>query len=298
MEEKYLSIKFFCLRGWGYLEFSQKLLRLTGALTCGILPFSWLLESMTDQMKIKYRKVCPWAETVFSFTFCYEKEAEGNLAAFARGRDYHSVIRECLEPACRELAQEFSGNRFCIFADDAPFSEVLAAAFSGAGMLGKNGLILCPPYGNHVLLGEIVTDMAIHYPYEKKIRTCINCSRCISACPTGAMQMRDGRRVLDRSKCISAITQKKGGLNREETERLEKSEYIWGCDRCINACPENREPVTRLLFGNPENRIDSLSIEDLEGLSDDEFKNKYRDRAFTWKGAKPLLRNLFVQKNR
>jgi len=277
------------------LFFSKELLQEAGAHSCGSVPFAALEESMTDAMRKKAARVCPWAKMVYSFVFPYGNGGEGNLAAYARGRDYHLVIKERLDVLRRKLEEELPGSNFAVFADDAPFPEVLAASFSGAGVLGKNGLIFCPPYGCRVLLGEIVTDAYKEHPAVRKSGACLNCSRCLLACPTGAMTQKDGRRILDTGKCISAITQKKGDLNPEEIEYLRKSPYIWGCDECVKACPLSGTGIAPD-YVHEEGLIFSLRPEDISGLSDKEFLSKYPERSFTWRGVKPLLRNLAFKK--
>jgi len=197
------------------------------------------------------------------------------------------------------LQKRYPENRFLSFVDNAPYSEVLASAFSGTGILGKNGLIQNPGFGARILLGEIVTDAVLLYPEEKAAESCLNCLRCVSACPTGAMTVKNGRRVLDRRKCLSAISQKKGDLSEEEIECLKKSAYIWGCDACINACPERdgRTPH-RLSYGKSEERIGSLILSDLCALTNAEFRKKYPERSFTWRGVEPLIRNLRLKEDK
>ncbi|MDP4110238.1 MAG: DUF1730 domain-containing protein [Bacillota bacterium] len=267
--------------------FPDRLFKETGAQSFGVLPFDWLEESMDEGMVKRKERLCPWAKSVVSFTFPYFCGGAGNLAAFSRGRDYHFEIKERLLPVCAELEEMFPENRFTAFSDDAPFLEVLAACFSGAGILGRNGLIACQPFGNYVMLGEIVTDAPFDHAETKKIGSCKSCLKCESSCPTGAMTIENGRRVLDRSKCIAAITQKKGDLTFEEADLLRKSHYIWGCDECLKVCPKSAETHAPRF-----ERIDSLSLSNLEGLSDDEFKKKFPERSFTWRGVEPLLRNL------
>ncbi|MCX7614503.1 MAG: DUF1730 domain-containing protein [Clostridiales bacterium] len=277
------------------LKTIELLYKESGAVSFGILPFALLEESMTERMKNKKNRLCPWAETVISVAFAYEKDATGNLAAFSRGRDYHLVIKERLNEISKKLKEIYPNNRFLSFADDAPFLEVLAAVFSGAGALGKNGLVLVKPYGNHILLGEIVTDVFVNHAGSKNIKTCLDCSRCVAACPTGAMTYKDSRRILDRSMCISAITQKKGDLTDKEIEYLKMGNSIWGCDLCINACPENKGSTPNPIFGRKDERICSFDVKSLQELADDDFLRLYFGRSFTYRGIKPLIRNLRIK---
>ena len=135
-------------------------------------------------------------------------------------------------------------------------------------------------YGSFVFIGEILFDDTFDkYDELSEIGDCVGCGRCEKACPASA--------INDKGKCISHITQKKGTLTEEEETVLKKSGYIWGCDICQAVCPMNKltdeEPF-------------SLEMGDIAGLSNREFKEKYKDFAFTWRGVKPLQRNLEIIK--
>ena len=91
------------------------------------------------------------------------------------------------------------------------------------------------------------------------------------------------------------MTQKKGELTEAEIAHIKKSPTVWGCDLCQRACPLNRDAALSSLPEFREDLLDSLTLEELEGLSNKAFRRKYADRAFSWRGIGPLLRNLRIK---
>ena len=92
--------------------------------------------------------------------------------------------------------------------------------------------------------------------------------------------------------CLSEVTQKKGALTETEAAHIKKSPTVWGCDLCQRACPLNRDAALSPLPEFRENLLDSLTLDDLDGMSNKAFRRQYGDRAFAWRGISPLVRNL------
>ena len=174
------------------------------------------------------------------------------------------------------------GYTFYGFCDHSPINEKLAAAKCGLGVIGRNSLFIDEVYGSFVFLGSILTN-SINNTNVSKIKNCLNCGKCATACPNNAINEHG----IDRTKCLSAISQKKNKTD-DEKELLKTNNIVWGCDICQNVCPHNIyakiSPIpyfetTRIAF------IDKYFIED---VSDEEF-NKY---AFSYKGRKIVLDNI------
>ncbi len=233
-------------------------------------------------------RLCPQARSVVVYLFPYfAGERPGNLSLYARGRDYHAVIRDALAPEADAFRAAHPDNKFIILTDDSPIPEVYAAAAAGLGSRGENGLLIHPVYGSYVFIGTIVSDCP--FPAETQAPSpCLRCGKCRSACPAGAISEKG----INASRCLSALTQRGGELTTEEAEQLRRHPLIWGCDCCQQVCPMNRDiPLSE----NPvfrESLIDTLTPEALEGLTRRAFSQKYPDRAFTWRGPAPLRRNL------
>lgn len=230
--------------------------------------------------------------SVFVFTVPYPFDGKpGNLCAYARCPDYHRVIPQLLEPVVRELSFEFPKAKFLVFTDHSPFYEVPLAAAAGLGVRGKNGLLITKEHGSFVWIAELATDLVFfEYDAPGEPETCENCGRCAAACRGGALTQNG----FDRSRCISAITQKKGELTEEEKALMLRSDTVWGCDGCQTACPHNIVPAATA-FNELKNDLSFIHREDLENLTEKEFREKYSDRAFTWRGLAVLKRNVLLK---
>lgn len=217
----------------------------------------------------------------------YAGNTRGNISIYARGRDYHLTVHEILSDKCGALERAHPGSTFIPLVDASPIPEVCAGALCGIGFIGKNNLLINPEYGSYIFIGCILTD--INIKKRDSIKTCEGCRECIGSCPTGALSDSG----FDKSKCLSHITQKRGELSAREKESLKRGGLIWGCDICQKACPHNKNPKTTDIRSFKENLICSLTSSELYG-DDISFKNRFPGRAFTWRGAAPLIRNLEV----
>lgn len=264
-----------------------------GAAAWGAVGFGGLAPFMGPDALARVEALCPRPTGVFAAAFpYYAGEAPGSLSRYARGLDYHEVVVDRLEQVCARLRERWPQNRFVPSADNSPIPERPAALLAGLGVLGENGLVLTKPWGSYVFLGTILTDLDYPWPSPRPIQPCIRCGKCTAACPGGAIAGGN----VDQERCLSHLTQKKGALDPEQEALVARHSLIWGCDLCQRVCPYNRDvPLTPL----PEFREDlicSLEPEDLEGLTNRQFKEKYPHRAFTWRGPEVLRRNLQLQK--
>jgi len=201
--------------------------------------------------------------------------------------DYHSEFIRLLTPVKSRLEAEI-GGRFDIFADNSPIDEKKAANISGLGIIGDNSLIITEKYGSFVFLGEILTDIEIEC--EQKLPSyCEHCGRCVKACPVSAIENGG----INTEKCLSAVTQKKGELTPEEEKNIIRNGLVWGCDTCQLVCPHNEFPEISD-FAKRSDIMPKITSEDVEGLSNSEFKKKYSDRAFVWRGLTTIKRNIEI----
>ncbi|MDO5547639.1 MAG: DUF1730 domain-containing protein [Eubacteriales bacterium] len=254
----------------------------------GICPLSAL--AMTEQAAANANSLCPGAQSVAVILFPYlvRDTVPRNLSLYACGADYHQVVADALRPVCQTLTRDFPAYHFVPLADASPIPEVQAAWISGAGILGKNGLIFDRTYGSFVFIGTVLTNAPAD-PTPSSRRVCPNCGACRRACPLGALH-EDG--TVDVSRCLSDLTQSKQPLTPEQEQALQRHPLIWGCDLCSEVCPLNRDvPETP----NPafrDSRVTRLSRTDVDGMTRRQFHERHPDRAFTWRGPKPILRNL------
>lgn len=217
---------------------------------------------------------------VIAFPYLLSKEVyeNSNISKYAVVPDYHDYISDLLKKICNELKEQYPDYLFECFADNSPLPEVEAACLAGIGIKGMNSLLITKDYGSFVFLGEIVTDMKIE-PTGDKINECEKCGKCALACPGKAIE--NGK--IDKEKCLSHITQKKGDLNDSETALIKSTGCIWGCDICQNVCPHNINAKTTDIaeFINGAEPI-LTSDSPLEG------------RAYGWRGEKVVKRNINI----
>lgn len=160
----------------------------------------------------------------------------GQIARYARGADYHSVLKERLRQLadrCAELTGHSVLARPCV--DSAPLLEREAARRAGIGFTAKSTLTIAPGLGSYVLLGELLIDLELT-PGEPLARGCGSCTTCLTACPTSAFV---DAYTLDARRCISYLTiEQKGSIPRALRPLIGR--WVFGCDVCQEVCPFNQ----------------------------------------------------------
>jgi epoxyqueuosine reductase len=160
---------------------------------------------------------------------------EAIVSLYARGRDYHKVLRSRLQKLADRIAAAIGPFGHRVFTDSAPVLEVELAARSGQGWRGRHTLVLNREAGSMFFLGEIYVDLALP-PTEPVGDHCGTCSACLDVCPTGAIV---APYRLDARRCISYLTIEHAGPIPEELRPL-MGNRIYGCDDCQLACPWNK----------------------------------------------------------
>lgn len=233
----------------------------------------------------------PGAKTVLisALPYWFPRAEDQNLARFAALPDYHSYFGAILQGICNELQEAHPNNFFRAFTDNSPVDEQKAALLSGLAVKGKNNLCITKQ-GSFVFLGEIVTDLEVSLPERPPNVRCTDCNRCIKTCPNGALS-EEG---FDYHRCLAYITQKKGELTQEEQDAIRKSGIVWGCDRCAEACPHNKDLPTATIALPPNQILPRITVADVESLTDRQFRERFSQRAFAWRGKATMLRNLII----
>ena len=253
----------------------------------GYVCISALRGAMTEDNLARAQQALHGIKGVIACVFPYLCDrSEGNVSLYARGEDYHSVVRRELERRIEELRREYPNAAFLPYVDASPFPEVLAAARAGLGVVGKNSLLITPRWGSFVFIGLIATDLELDIA-PRPVESCIGCNRCILACPGGALSAGG----VDVRRCLSDITQRKGELSRDEQALLRAQNTAWGCDICQLVCPMNEHAERTELEAFSRDLIAGLHPSDIPGTQA-EFKRKFQNRAFSWRGRSPLARNL------
>lgn len=164
-----------------------------------------------------------------------QRPQEGIVSVYARGRDYHKVLRVRLQKLSDRIAQEIGPFGHRVFTDSAPVLEAELAQRSGQGWRGKHTLVLSREAGSMFFLGEILVDMALE-PTPPVSGHCGSCNACMGACPTGAIV---APHRVDARRCISYLTIEHAGPIPLELRPL-LANRIYGCDDCQLACPWNK----------------------------------------------------------
>jgi epoxyqueuosine reductase len=211
---------------------------------------AYLADPVHREARADMRTLLAGARSVVVVALAYDaslvplERLRGQVARYARNRDYHSIIKARL----RDLADRLSrlagrpvAARPCV--DTAPVLERELAERAGLGFVGKNTLLIAPGLGSYLLLGEVILDVELEptAASEPTRSRCGACTACLDACPTGAFV---GPHVLDARRCISYLTiEHRGAIPRELRRAL--GTRIFGCDVCQEVCPFNAAAPAR-----------------------------------------------------
>ncbi|MGC3963708.1 MAG: tRNA epoxyqueuosine(34) reductase QueG [Rhodocyclaceae bacterium] len=214
----------------------------------------------------------------------------GYVARYALGRDYHKVLRARLQKLADRIAEVVGPFGHRVFVDSAPVMEVALAQKAGIGWRGKHTLLLHREAGSYFFLGEIYVDLAL--PIEAPIdEHCGRCTRCIDACPTGAIV---GPYKVDARRCISYLTIELHGPIPEEL-RSRMGNRIYGCDDCQLVCPWNRfARHTQEADFDIRNGLDGARLAELFAWTETEFRERMAGSPILRIGHERWLRNIAV----
>ena len=175
----------------------------------------------------------------------------GRIARYARGRDYHDVLRRRLARLAAAIEDHAPGHRARGVVDTAPLMEREHALRAGLGLIGKNTLMIRPGEGSWMVLGEVLTTLELEPGPEPEWGgrgdPCGSCTRCIDACPTSAIEPF----TIDATRCVSYQTiEHRGPIDPEGHRSI--GDWLFGCDVCQEVCPHNL----------PQRRVGSLPVLD------------------------------------
>jgi len=212
------------------------------------------------------------------------------IARYARGRDYHKVLRDRLQKLCDRIAAAAGPFGYRAFTDSAPVMEVELAARAGLGWRGKHTLLLSRDAGSWFFLGEIYCDLPLPADVAEDDH-CGSCRRCIDVCPTQAIR---GPYQLDARRCISYLTIEHKSAIPEELRPL-IGNRVYGCDDCQVVCPWNSfaQASSEQDFA-ARNGLDDASLVALFAWTEAEFDERMRGSPIRRIGYERWLRNLAV----
>jgi epoxyqueuosine reductase len=217
-------------------------------------------------------------------------EGAGEIARYARGRDYHAVMKRRLRALAAELQAADPGVRTLPTCDVAPVMEKAWAERAGVGWVGKNGCLITTTHGSWVVLGTVLVDRDLE-PDAPHPDRCGSCEDCLPACPTGAIPAPG---VVDARRCLSFWTiERRGPVPDEIAGRLGR--WAFGCDACQTVCPWNdaarRESDPELL---PRPGREALALDELLGLGEEAYRARFYGTALARARYDGLLRNAIL----
>ncbi len=231
----------------------------------------------------------PGARSVVSAALSYY--APGPDAELGEGRlprytwsDRYAELRAKLERLGERL-----GGEYRVLVDENQHVDREGASRAGVGFYGKNTLLITRRHGSWVVLGTVVTTAEIERSAPLDL-DCGSCTRCIDACPTGAL---DDPGVLDSTKCLSYWSQAPGAVPAEYREEM--GSFVYGCDICQDVCPWNRGTEKRRAgAGLPESAEPVVSLVDWLEAADDDLKTRYDRLYFPRNDPRYLRRNALI----
>ncbi len=273
----------------------------------------WLEEGMHGSMKFMERnlekrlnpaELVPGAKSVIVvllnyYTSLKQTDPEAPvISKYAYGKDYHIVIKDKLNRLLSFIDKEIAPCKGRAFVDSAPVLERAWAREAGLGWIGKNSMLISKQSGSFVFIGELIVDLELGATRNNRAAAedtetvtdhCGTCTRCIEACPTGAII---SPRVIDSGKCISYQTIE----NRDEIPpeiSLNLNNRIFGCDICQDVCPWNRKiENTGIDEFQPAKGLMEMDRQAWHNLDRSTYNRMFQHTALERAGYKKLMQNI------
>lgn len=246
-----------------------------------------------EEQRFDPRLLIDHPQTIISVALNYSPKIElpteeYQLAWYAYGKDYHEVMKEKLNQLLDFLKTNYNinGRAFC---DTAPILERYWAWRAGLGWIGKHTQLIIPKAGSCFFLGELIVDLPADRYDEPQKAHCGNCTRCLEACPTKALEKPF---KLNANKCLSYLTiEHRGEFNPEVADVIGK--HIYGCDECLKACPWSRfkMPTTVCEFA-PSDALLQMKKNDWHTLSLESYQKLFKGSAVKRAKYEGLMRNI------
>ena len=211
------------------------------------------------------------------------------LSRYAYGINYHDVIAGKLEKLLEFVKTHAPGCGGKIFSDSGPLLEKPWAGEAGLAWQGKHSVAINKKIGSFFFIGTLILNIDLEYDEPFKGEYCGDCRLCIDSCPTGAI---NPNRTIDARKCIANLTIENRGPMPEDIV-LKLGGRVYGCDRCQEVCPWNKHVLPN---SHPEfdinEKVAAMSREEWQSLTEEQYKNLFRDTALERVSYNDLMRNI------
>jgi epoxyqueuosine reductase len=248
------------------------------------------MQWMTNPRRRDPREILPTAKSIIAVALNYyqpdPRPAEAaKISRYAWGKDYHKVCTKKLKALHQWLQAIYLDNHFRYYTDTGPIGDKVWAEAAGLGWIGKNGNLITREYGSWVFLGEIITDLEIA-PDRPHQEHCGTCTRCLTACPTGAIVSPF---VVDAGRCIAYHTIENRAEELPQSIGQNLQGWVAGCDICQDVCPWNQRFAKATdveEFAVDPRRVNS-SLTELASMTDEEYQERFQGSAL--KRIKPHM---------
>lgn len=265
---------------------------------------AWLKKGMHGEMqymenhfdkRLDPRLLVDGARSVISLGLNYYTDKQQTdpqapkISKYAYGDDYHAVIKEKLNLLLFCIREELGDVNGRAFVDSAPVLDKAWAKKAGLGWVGKNTNLISKQNGSYFFLAELIIDAGLEYDTSTATDHCGNCTRCIDACPTGAIV---APYVVDGSRCISYLTiELKNEIPQHFAGKMDN--WMFGCDVCQDVCPWNRFSVLHAnpAFDPPNGLLD-MTRREWQEITEETFKKVFKRSAVKRAKFDGLKRNI------
>ncbi len=210
------------------------------------------------------------------------------IARYAWGHDYHYVVKKMLSELLQRINVEITPCRGVAFCDSAPVFERRLAQQAGLGWIGKSTMLINPEFGSYCFIGELLLDIELP-PDTPMENHCGNCTACLQACPTKALQTTH---TLNAARCLSYQTiEHKGDIEAHLAPYA--GNRLFGCDACLEACPWNRKAQQNHTPAlQPSEEFLKMTRADWEQFSRSDFRRVFKNSPLQRAGYRKLRNRL------
>jgi len=218
-----------------------------------------------------------------------EGQEYAKISRYGWGRDYHKVMHKKLKAFTSWLSEQGEGIQARYYADTGPVQDKVWAQRAGIGWIAKNGNVITREYGSWVFLGEVLTNLTLT-PDAPHTQHCGSCTRCLDACPTGAIAKPF---VVDANRCIAYHTIENRSETLPESIASHLQGWVAGCDICQDVCPWNQRfaRTTDVAEFQPYPWNIAPRLTELANISDEEWNQRFEASALRRIKPEMLRRN-------